>query len=431
MKLINSIIFTVEPFALFVILVAFWGSSLDRLPTLLIIIPIIISRVIIHRRFIPNTPLTIFLVALLILSVLNILIAPFTWSWWIIGRVLMGLALATSIAERARVNGSTALEALLSLTTALALGLGIVGLYWSQWTEKSIQLQGIIDLIPPAPTEPLFENLFGRGFNVNEIAGAMAWMIVLVGVIAIVDWRRGDNSFQIIVRKPFAVIAFLLLAVDLMLGQSRFAIAGVLFALGIVNFLLMPRGKVRRIGFLVLILVTAFEIFLVSQISNPQADALIQRDENSAVSRLLIWDSGITMLRDYPLTGVGMNKFRSREVRALYPVEGYDVQVLPHAHNEWVQIGADYGIPGLIVFNGIYAATGWMLWQVWKQRSNEVLGRLAVGIGAALLAHAIFGLGDAITLFDRFIFIFWWLIGLAMAVYIAHQAAPLVVSAKN
>jgi hypothetical protein len=37
-----------------------------------------------------------------------------------------------------------------------------------------------------------------------------------------------------------------------------------------------------------------------------------------------------------------------------------------------------------------------------------------------LLAHAVYGVGDAITLWDRFIFVFWWIMGLVGAVYAVY-----------
>jgi hypothetical protein len=40
-----------------------------------------------------------------------------------------------------------------------------------------------------------------------------------------------------------------------------------------------------------------------------------------------------------------------------------------------------------------------------------------VAVGASILAHSGFGIGDAITLWDRFYFVFWMMLGVGMASY--------------
>ena len=83
---------------------------------------------------------------------------------------------------------------------------------------------------------------------------------------------------------------------------------------------------------------------------------------------------------------------------------------------EWLQAATDLGVPGLIVFVGFQAAAGWMLWRVWRRGSPRDRA-VALAVAAGLVAHMIFGLGDAIALWDRFAFGYWWMIGLAAAQY--------------
>jgi O-antigen ligase len=416
-------ILTLEPIALFIVVAAFWSPSTERLHSLWLIVPLLATRLIVYGRLIPASPLNGLMLVFLALCALNVLVAPFTWGWWILGRPVMGMALATSFADRAKRNGWQAVDGLLMASAVLALLLGIVALVWSQWTVKSVQLQGLISLLPPVPEHEFFQSVFGGGFNVNEIGGAMAWITPFVAAVAIADWRTPNPTNKVVFRRFLSTFAFCVLEVALILGQSRLAIAGVLLSLGGVIYLTIPRGVGRRLAFAALAVVTVFEIVLVTQVTNPAAEVLLERDEGSLNSRLLIWSAGAEMIVDYPLTGVGMNQYRARGVRAIYPVEGYESRILPHAHNEWVQVGADLGVPGIIVFTGWYAVGGWMLLRVWRKRHFAdwitSAGIIAVGVGAGLAAHAIFALGDAITLFDRFTFLFWWLIGLVMALDIA------------
>jgi hypothetical protein len=74
-------------------------------------------------------------------------------------------------------------------------------------------------------------------------------------------------------------------------------------------------------------------------------------------------------------------------------------------------------VPGILVYLGWTGVIGWMLWQVW-QRGDALSRTGAVGVAGGLLAHLVFSMGDAITLFDRFIFLYWLLLGLGTALFV-------------
>jgi O-antigen ligase len=230
-----------------------------------------------------------------------------------------------------------------------------------------------------------------------------------------------------------AVVAFVLTFVGLFLGQSRFALLGVFVALGGLIALLIPSRRWRYAGFAGLGLMVLIEAALVlnlfpasrTEVAAAQSAAEISaRDENSLAKRVLIWESGLHIIADYPLTGAGMSMFRYGPVRLRYPVPTYETRILPHAHDEWIQIGTDMGLPGLIVFIAWQVVVGWMLWRGWRT-GDQGIQVMAAAVGAGLLAHALFGLGDAIPLWDRLAFVYWWLLGLAGAVYVLAKDAAL------
>jgi O-antigen ligase len=208
----------------------------------------------------------------------------------------------------------------------------------------------------------------------------------------------------------------------LFLGQSRAAIIGVLFALVVVIFMLIRHRWWRLLALFGVGLIALLEVLIIANVFSTSTDARssLNRDETSVSMRGEIMGSGFAIVRDYPLTGVGMAMFRSSAVRERYPVPSYGDRILPHVHNELLQVATDLGIPGLVVFITWHVVAGYMiLFIYWRgSQPSEMQARaVAVATGGGLIAHAVFGLADAITLWDRFGFVYWWLLAILCAQY--------------
>jgi O-antigen ligase len=74
------------------------------------------------------------------------------------------------------------------------------------------------------------------------------------------------------------------------------------------------------------------------------------------------------------------------------------------------------GIPGLLVFIGLQIASIYYFYKGYRRGTSAEKAVFAAA-GAGLFAHAFFGIGDAITLWDRLAFWFWWLLALGGAQY--------------
>ncbi|HYO87452.1 MAG TPA: O-antigen ligase family protein [Candidatus Limnocylindrales bacterium] len=407
-----------------------WFSDFNRIAALLLWLPLLAARWVLYRRLWPRTPLDLFFAAFFILGLISLFAAPYRYGpitlggdrfilpvqYTVIalGRPLLGMVLVTSFADMALRRGHVL--RLLLTSAALALLVGLLGLLSAQYTVKSLSMQALIDLLPRMTSFPGAEG----GFNVNEIAGAMAWLTPLMAGLSFYFWRARAQETNWIARvlRVLAPLAFVLLWAALFLGQSRFALIGVLPALALLVWMLL-RGRWRWLGLAAVALFTVLQLLLyfAPASTGAPADRLDRHNEISSSSRLEMWSSGLAILRDYPLTGVGVNMYRAGPVRDRYPVPAYATGILPHAHNEWLQAATDLGLPGLLVFIGFQAAVAWMLWRAWCAGSARDRA-LALAIGAGLAAHFVYGLGDAITLWDRFAFVYWWLIGLAAAQYV-------------
>ncbi len=422
-KLAQGILW-LEPLILALIVFAFWyptPTRTDWLWLLLLLLPVYAARVMVHRRLFTRTPLDVWFAAFLILGTLNISLAPYTRGLDMLARPLLGMALAYTLIESARTAGH--LRGPLQVFTVLALLVGILAVGSTQWNPKSDLLDPVIAVLPALEGFPGAEG----GFNGNEIAGALAWLTPLMAALMVFRWQQRDLRWDV-------TLAFVLLYGALFLGQSRAAIAGTLLALLLMIPFLLKQTRWRLfalagVGLLVAGQAVVSVHFAQRELQRieSQPPAAVDapppqtRDENNLEGRLQIWSSALAILRDYPLTGVGLSMYRDNRVRADYPVPLMEGRILPHAHNEPLQVGADMGLPGLIVFMGLYAAAGYMLWAGWR-RGDALLRAVCVGTAGGLLAHFVYGLADAVTLWDRFAFVFWMLLGLAAAQYVLARS---------
>lgn len=441
MKLFARAILIVEPLLLAIVVASFWFPESSwfpepyRVTILLLLIPPAVARLILYHRLWVYTPLNIIFGLFLILCAINTYIAmthpgapPYSWGWYELGRPIMGVALVLSMMsmayERRRIDGMVLVALLVSLLV------GILGLVSAQYIGKSDQLQFLIDLVPKYTHFPGADG----GFNVNEIGGAMAFFAPFAGGIAIYEWRKRSSPIRLLL----ATVAFALLAFALALGQSRFALIGVLLMLGVLLYLLIPPRRWRYAALAVWFVVCLLEVGIVMQVFVPTSSATgaesaasaTVRDESSLAQRPVIWGAALGIIRDYPLTGVGLNEFRSRLVRERYPVPNFAMSVVPHAHDELLQIGTDLGIPGMILYIVWHIVLALMVWRAWR-KGDPFVRAVAASAAAGLIAHSVFGIGDAITLFDRFTFAYWLFVGMAGSAYILACRLPETVETGN
>ncbi len=355
-----------------------------------------------------------FCVALIGLCILNIATAPYPirGEGWVglgmIMRPLLGILLMGYLAETARRQNT--LDGILQLMLGVGAIVTLIGLTATQWTVKS---EVFIEVIRGLNFLPNSAPFFRRNsINPNEIGGVLAWIAPFCAVLILYPWRVNKWGWRVV-----TVALFVGSMGALLLGQSRFSLIGVLGALVVALILLMPTPRLRLITVGIVMLVGVFQLGVLLNVFSDNADVgLSDRDETSTNQRFALWNSGIAIITDYPLTGVGLNNFRLGTVRRTYPIEGYPNLNPPHVHNELLQIGSDMGIGGIIIFVGLHLALGRYLWIGYRQgtRPSQIV---AVAVGAGILAHGGYSIGDSIPIWDRFHFLFWLLVGVGMAQY--------------
>jgi O-antigen ligase len=440
---VQSVLLTIlnitEYFLIFITIYAFWHVSppiRDNWVWLLgLAVPIHILRILLTKRF--NAPIWILplFVAFWILTMVNFTNAPYhrDYYWVLVCRPLLGCWIILYAVEW--VSWRKTLIDLLFVSVVMGLIVGMLGLTSSQWHGKSDALRGIIETLPRLPHKQFLPDA-QLSFNPNEIAGAIAWLVPLCLGLAFISIDNIQNKIQRLryqILKSLAVFACLLLSGALVLGQSRFAIFGVLGAVGLMLLIWLWHSARRTwrwfgLGLLVVVLLGFGQAWLITQVPDEttgttDGGALSSRDASSVDTRLQMWQRALQMASDYPLTGVGMSMFRFAIGTPAYQIPYFEEINFnaPHAHNELLQMGADFGYLGMVWWLGLQVGVVYGLGWAWRN-GNQTARAVAIAVGAGLLAHAVYGLGDAVTLWDRFGFLWWWLMGLGIANYVWVRA---------
>jgi len=139
--------------------------------------------------------------------------------------------------------------------------------------------------------------------------------------------------------------------------------------------------------------------------------------------RLEIWSRAQYAIADFPFTGPGLDTFRY-VMPVMYPLfQTQSDELIPHAHNEFLQVALDLGLPGLVAWQALYVVAFWMLWWAYRGSSDGLIHVLALGSGGALIAHLVYAMTDCGVLDAKPNIVFWMIVGLSVALYRAADRA--------
>jgi putative inorganic carbon (hco3(-)) transporter len=304
-----------------------------------------------------------------------------------------------------------------------------VGLVGIDWLDKVPALSAISQKLPV-----LIRGLPGAeaGFSANEVAGALILILPLQVVLLATGLRRWPHlapSDPLAARPRLwlaAQAALLLFAGSLLLlSQSRGAWVGLS-----VGLLLMLAWNNRRARWLMLGAGALSTMTLLAVGGPATAFSLLARVAVSdigakVIQRQTLWYYGLLIIRDFPLTGMGLNVFR-RALPVLYPTvplpAGYDIT---HVHNHLLQAAINFGLPGLVAYLGLWFGAAYALLATYRATADPWLRSVALGLAAGLAAHFVFGISDVIDFGAKLGIFFWFALALVISLYhLANAAVP-------
>jgi O-antigen ligase len=186
--------------------------------------------------------------------------------------------------------------------------------------------------------------------------------------------------------KIYCIICLLLTILSNTLCASRGGFLGLIAA----SILLVWRTKHRfrnllLVSVLVLPLSLALPMSPLHRLINPK------EDYGSTQAHLEAWKAGLRMIEAHPIAGVGLGNFKPL-MPSYMPLAPGRVDVDTLAHNMFIEVAAELGLPALLIFLGIFWCTYHTLGRIRRSSSTHLLLReTAAALQAGLVGFAVAG----------------------------------------
>jgi putative inorganic carbon (HCO3(-)) transporter len=296
-------------------------------------------------------------------------------------RLLLGIGFYFAIVNWT--NSNNRFRFLIIALAITGIALALFGIFSVQWTTNKIPFMPdyIYDYLPTLVSDIIHRNV---------MAGTLVILIPIAIGLPLAAWQE----FKIIENLIFITSALMMIGV-LVLTQSR---AGwMAFGVSMAALALMG-GKFTRLLLLLGIFIGIIVIYFVGIPTFMEA-VIASNTIGGIDGRIETWSRAIYLIQDFPFTGVGMGSF-SIIIDTLHPFTLLGQGTVDHAHNLFLQIGVDLGLPGLISWFAILLITFTFSWQSYskgKHSENKILLGLGMGFFCSQVALCSHGFLDAVT----------------------------------
>ena len=346
-----------------------------------------------HKQPLHYTPLRWPLMIILLWLPVNLWVAIDSSAAWIAaGHLLLGVALYVAL-----INWQPVQEH----PQWIAYGLCAVGSLMALFAPPFIQWKPrfrlfhlpIYDLFGAMNVDTLTETI-----HANVLAGVLVMILPLL--VALLFYKK--PNFQEKTRFLSLWAAMLLIAALLMLTQSRGA-----YLAGIVAVSIVALFRWQRL-FYGLPLVCLAIGWAIYHLGSQTIFELLGADNTfgGAIFRSDVWGNSVYALSDFVFTGIGMGNF-NQVVPVIYPFAQVNGANAYHAHNLYLQIGLDLGLPGAIAYGALVINAIVLAWTARSGTSNSLDPVLAIGTMGSIAAMLVHGLLDAVTWSTKLAFMPW------------------------
>jgi len=356
--------------------------------------------------------------------------------------IILGIVIFYAIANNVRTERDIWITT--EVFILIGMGVSLLSLIGTDWTSKYPFLTPVYRYLPR-----LINNIphsAGGGFHPNEVGGTLILFIPIVVSLllhprgreynSLIRIGQGEYGFTHLVATAsskilvhlssvwFKILALFLLSFTLFLTQSRSAFLGIIIALLTLSAI---KNRWLRLVFIATIIgsvavIWYFGIEAIGHFLLDVSESAVGVGTLKFAGRKEVWQRAIYMIQDFPYTGIGLNTF-DPVAHVMYPffIISPEARVI-HAHNNFLQVAVDLGIPGLVAYSGLLTTFSILAWRIHRRSECESSRALAIGLFCGMIAQQVYGLTDAITLGAKPGAALWGMMGLMAALYQWEEA---------
>lgn len=312
-------------------------------------------------------------------------------------RIVLGVAVFYGLANGLRSEARRRWLPIVLIFCSLALAL--VTLIGTEWASvRLLRLPQIYEHLPRWIRDIQDQNAFHPRIMGMALA---TWLPIPLALLLFSRNKR---------QRAWAGLAVLVMGLTLLLTQSLQATVGVACA---VLFLAVCWNR----RFLLTVPLLLGALLLGLRMYGPQqaAKALLSLDHPlgiAVVLRLDMWSRALAMIHDMPYTGIGLDTFPVIQSQ-FYP--GVMIGPEPHAHNLFLQLALDLGLPGLFAFLWLLVSLGYAAFNAYRKCSEPDTRALLLGAVGGAVSYVASGLLDTIWTAKPSVLL-WFILGLFAAV---------------
>jgi O-antigen ligase len=183
-----------------------------------------------------------------------------------------------------------------------------------------------------------------------------------------------------------AVAGALVLLIGIFLNGSLAVLLLGLPVIAVSATILMPPGKRLRGPVVAVALFAIAAMFAVYM--TPLQDRLLASNATSFETRQTIWSNSIPAIRDNAALGSGVGSF-PRVYRQYEDHAEVTRTYANHAHNDYLEIAMEAGLPGLILLIAFFLWWGSRAGPIWRSAATDRYAVAATIASAAILVHSL------------------------------------------
>lgn len=285
---------------------------------------------------------------------------------------------------------------------------GVVVCFVAAYQYIWIQSAHIHEWVDAAHFPTLMRRMYGTLQNPNLLGEYLLFLLSISGLGMLQAWR--SRRWKLL---GWMIPAIVFMLLCLVLTYSR----GMWISLAI-SVALAGIFVERRLLYTLLI-VPIVLYFYHGEVAG-RLWSLFNGQDTSVMLRWALWDSTTYMIREFPFFGIGWDSFWMTYGDYNYFIQDPSV-IIYHAHNVYLQVAAETGIPALVLFLVI------LLGHAIRIRHLKVqdLGiTLRYGIFLVVINVLVSGLFDHALYSQQVGVILWQLLGLSMSIIRSAEIEP-------